>query len=260
MLNTQFLTHTALWSKHCGIVSLNPSILITPKFIAIDQRVIACHISHVNHLFPPKLVLVIYAPAQRAQRAPFFDSLLQLPLFQQHNPSSDDILSFRSDSALPPMLILGDFNFQISNYQGNHKSTIDYIFASPVLFHHLHSSTVNFINSTWTDHALLGCTFTFDSHDQGPEYISQKTLITKLDQFHSSIHATSDSATPQEQWDHIKELTKTIARQVGRRKAAAHQRLLSRLQRKRNKLLREYKLTSILPLRLETVEKQISAI
>ncbi|KAI8384101.1 hypothetical protein BD560DRAFT_431347 [Blakeslea trispora] len=58
MLNTQFLTHSAIWSKHCGIVSLNPSILITPDFITIDQRVIACHISHVNHLFPPTFVLV----------------------------------------------------------------------------------------------------------------------------------------------------------------------------------------------------------
>ncbi|OBZ80834.1 hypothetical protein A0J61_11117 [Choanephora cucurbitarum] len=287
MLNTQFLPHSALWSKHCGIVSLNPSIFVTPYFITIDQRVIACHISHVNHLFPPTIVLVIYAPAQRVQREPFFESLLQLPLIQQYSPSSDDILSFNPDPALPPILILGNFNFQISNYQGksysdqpitllptyrlgNRKFTIDYIFASPALFNHLHSATVDFINSAWTDHAFLGCTFTFASQDQEPglwrahtnlaqnKYFKD-TLITKLDQFHSLIQATSESATPQEQWDTVKDITKTLARQVGRRKAAAHLRLLSHLQRKRNKLLWDYKLTSILPLKLETTENQIGA-
>ncbi|OBZ87946.1 hypothetical protein A0J61_03992 [Choanephora cucurbitarum] len=49
-------------------------------------------------------------------------------------------------------------------------------------------------------------------------------------------------------------------RQVGRRKAAADQRLLSRLQGKRNKLMRDYELTSILPPKLETIENQLGAI
>ena len=316
MLNTQFLTNSAIWSKHCGIVSLNHSILITPDFITIEQRVIACHISQVNHLFPPTFVLVTYAPAQRVQRGLFFDSLLKLPLLHHYTPFTNDLLSFNTNPSLPPMLILGDFNFQITDYQGkpvdtydtnllhpqhrwyrflassfyecsqhsdqltpalptfrrgNHSSTIDYIFASPVLFHHLHSSTVDFINSAWTDHAFLGCTFTFQSYDQGPGLwrghpnLAQNThfkdtLFAELDQFHSFMQSNSNPPSPQEQWDTIKDITRKIARKIGRRKAAAHQRLLARLQRKRNHLLREYKLTNILPLRLEAIEKQIGAI
>ncbi|OBZ80356.1 hypothetical protein A0J61_11595, partial [Choanephora cucurbitarum] len=139
---------------------------------------------------------------------------------------------------------------------GDSESTIDYIYASPVLFHHLHSSTVDFINS-----------FTFASHHQGPglwrahpnlahnRYFTEK-LTSKLDEFHYLLRSSTPPLSPQEQWDDIKVLAKMIAQQVVR----PYQRQLTRLHRKRNKLLREHKLTSILPLRLAAIEKQIGII
>ncbi|CAO3671576.1 hypothetical protein G6F70_002530 [Rhizopus microsporus] len=39
-------TSSATWSRHCGIISFNPAITITPLYIIIDQRLIACKAEH----------------------------------------------------------------------------------------------------------------------------------------------------------------------------------------------------------------------
>jgi hypothetical protein len=51
--------------------------------------------------------------------------------------------------------------------------------------------------------------------------------------------------TPQETWDLLKPLVRTIAQKHGRRRSEWRQRVLKRLQRKRNKFLRAYKQTGI---------------
>jgi hypothetical protein len=52
--------------------------------------------------------------------------------------------------------------------RGSSASTIDYIYASPILYKSLRSSDIEFLSSKWTDHALLSATFQFKSSRQGP--------------------------------------------------------------------------------------------
>jgi endonuclease/exonuclease/phosphatase family metal-dependent hydrolase len=57
--------------------------------------------------------------------------------------------------------------------RGQVQSTIDYIYASPVLYQQLHSSSIDFIASDWTDHALLSAQFQFDPISKGLAYGEQ---------------------------------------------------------------------------------------
>lgn len=100
------------------------------------------------------------------------------------------------------VVILGDFNLKISSYLGSASpslscpksiwchlleqsyqlctsgdaptfrsgdtvSTIDYIYASPALHQHLYNAITEYLNSNWTDHAILVVTFKFNNHAQG---------------------------------------------------------------------------------------------
>ena len=55
-LDTLLQTKSSCWSSHCGIVSLNANILITPIFISIDQRVILSLVEHNKQSFDPILL------------------------------------------------------------------------------------------------------------------------------------------------------------------------------------------------------------
>lgn len=148
-------------------------------------------------------------------------------------------------------------------------TTIDFIYASQFFYSHLYASAIDFMNSTWTDHALLTTHLRFhsDFHHPGlwkchPQLANNKyfinSLYAELDNYYDTLDQSPDLPTPQDQWDRIKLLTKTIARKIGRRYRDWEHRQLKRLQRKRNKILRQYKLTQQLNARLPIVEKQIS--
>jgi hypothetical protein len=62
----------------------------------------------------------------------------------------------------------------------------------------------------------------------------------------------------QEQWDQIKTLARDVALTCSRRKSEWRKRLLLRLQRKRNKMLRDSHFTSIVNFRLPVIEQLIS--
>jgi hypothetical protein len=120
--------------------------------------------------------------------------------------------------------------------RGQVQSTIDYIYASPVLYQQLHSSSIDFIASDWTDHALLSAQFQFRSHIQGPglwranpqlaknKYF-QTALTKALDEFH--LNLVDSQNTPQETWDLLKPLVRTIAQKHGRRSSEWRQRVLN---------------------------------
>lgn len=78
-LNTLFNSKSTFWSKHCGVVCLNPSITVTPILVTVDQRLIICEISHTRRMFEPFTLVNLYAPSQRAQNRIFFKNLLSLP-------------------------------------------------------------------------------------------------------------------------------------------------------------------------------------
>ncbi|KAK4518783.1 uncharacterized protein ATC70_009006 [Mucor velutinosus] len=158
----------------------------------------------------------------------------------------------------------------------NGQSTIDYLYASAFLFQHLHSSDIEFLDSSWTDHALLRARFVFSSDRQGSglwranpnlatnQYFTDQ-LFTALDEFFTTVEITASidaaasilPASPQDNWDALKALVQDIARRVSRARSNALERQHRRLQRKRNRICRQYSDPRTRTQLLHTVEKQI---
>lgn len=331
----------SLWTRHCGIVSLNPQITLHQLNIHLEERIIACQAVHCNSLFSPITLINLYAPAVASERAPFFTTLLTLPMFQSSNLNFDEAHSqeyantsvdFPPSSEVPishiphshqPIIILGDFNYHAHSYtidntdyssesfappiqldhnppashvnsqriwhqlltdhliecthsrldgpfmptfkRGTSMSTIDYLFCSPSLIQQLQSSSIDFMCSEWTDHAMLTATFAFSSSQQGPGLWRANPQLAKNDYFITSTHTALDAffqqsptTSPQMQWDAIKTIVKSVARRIGIRQSSWRHRQLQRLQRKRNRLLRQYRnQPDILQLRLPIIEKLI---
>ncbi|KAG0926354.1 hypothetical protein G6F62_012244 [Rhizopus arrhizus] len=111
-LNLQFQAKSASWTKYCGVVSLNPQVVLTPFLITRDQRMIICHIKHSNDLFTPITLVNIYAPAQPQLRRQFYAEILQFPylrsLFDRHTDQEEVSLS-----DVHHTIITGDFNYHL---------------------------------------------------------------------------------------------------------------------------------------------------
>ncbi|CEP12137.1 hypothetical protein [Parasitella parasitica] len=256
----------------------------------------------------------------------FIQQLLTLPIFNfssaqptlPQDAASDT--SDKFDPTITPMLILGDFNYNLSNYshdisdlnsatfsssspldcnsttppssqerwqrllmnhffectrsredgpllptfrRGNSQSTIDYIFASPFLHQHLHSSDIQFMAPKCIHNALLRARFGFNSDRQGPglwranphldtnQYFIN-TLHTELDSFYTNLDlentfATSASipiSSPQETWDTLN----------------WRARLIKRLQQKRKRLIKRFFSTHNINDLIQPIEEQISSL
>ena len=215
-----------------------------------DQRAIYAEISHAQNLFPPSMLITIYAPAQARERRIFFTELLTLPPFNQ----PDSLPHSR-------VLITGDFNYDhhqarqtpyidtnrsnplyvhfqdcinlphslaLPTFRRNESfSTIDYILATTNLHSSILSSNVEFLNTAWTDHALISVSFRFGCDKHGPGLWRANPTLATNEFFHRTLAATltklctsmDHSLSPQAKWEAIKAETKVIARQVGRRQA-----------------------------------------
>ncbi|KAG1144619.1 hypothetical protein G6F37_012271 [Rhizopus arrhizus] len=123
--------------------------------------------------------------------------------------------------------------------RGTTCSTIDYIFASESLLVNIHASAVDFLQPTWTDHALLTTSFKFVQNHQGPGLWRANPHLTKnaffindlstaLEKFHDSM--VDSALSVQDQWDLLKTTVRSVAHTTARRKAEWRQRELKRLQ------------------------------
>ncbi|KAG1391516.1 hypothetical protein G6F60_012531 [Rhizopus arrhizus] len=109
--------------------------------------------------------------------------------------------------------------------RGSQSSNIDYIFASHSLHSQSSDPSIDFIEQSWTDHALLSISLKMCSSTQGPGLWLQQT-----------------------------------AKSFGRRHVQWRAQQLRLLQRKRNRILREQRNHGMLPLLLEIIERQIGAL
>ncbi|KAG1137584.1 hypothetical protein G6F37_011126 [Rhizopus arrhizus] len=283
-------TKSSCWSSHCGVVSLNANIIITPILVSIDQLVILSHVKHDKQLFEPFHIITTYAPANPQERRFFFADLASF---------SPIVSLFENPSA--PIVVTGDFNYSHSTFtgvpqswrdiisknfhdclsqssalsqqptfsRGNSLSIIDYIFGSYSLYLQVHSSSVEFINNEWTDHALVSVCFKFTSSRQGlglwrlnPNFLKSKKFLHRLsstvETFMRSIDI--DTTNPQDVWDRLKIPIKQVAKTFGRRQAHWRQSQLARLQKKRNRILRQYKVSGVLNHLLPSIELQIGSL
>ncbi|KAI9330551.1 Endonuclease/exonuclease/phosphatase, partial [Pilaira anomala] len=315
-LNLQFQSKSQIWTKHCGIISLNSSLRIEHIFTSADERLIHCRISHIDLAFPSFNLITIYAPASSTLRHQFYAELLSLPIFAPFLPDADPELS----PTHPPLIITGDFNFNSSRIslptsndqssypftnnsqrnwhsllcthfyecthpsldhplttfrRGTSSSTLDNIFTSPSLYSSLSSSTVEFLNSQWTDHALLTSTFQFGSERHGRGLWKGNPHLASNPYFIKAFHDCIDNrnyctepytlpylggaSSPQQLWDDLKIEIKRLMRSFSRHVSTWRHKQLDKLQRKRDRIM----LPSSIPLgltthpKLTTVEHQI---
>ncbi|OBZ81885.1 hypothetical protein A0J61_10068 [Choanephora cucurbitarum] len=191
----KFQSHQAIWSYHCGIVNLNPSLDLSLLHTSNDGRFILAKLTLPSHEeFPTLYVLNLYAPAQNSsqERTNFFNSLIAFLL------ATEGI-----SDMLPHMLIGGDFNFSFDfalehhthrsffphnlvEFVGSHfldclndpsntsrsfvptfqgpdgtGSCIDYFLAGHRLHPLCNDGNTHYLNRRWTDHALLQIALSF---------------------------------------------------------------------------------------------------
>lgn len=328
-LNMKFQSTAHIWTKHCGIISLNASLHIEPLFTSIDERLIHCRVSHINHLFPPFELVTIYAPPQPTARREFYSTLLSLPLFTRY---LDHTISDH-----PPLFITGDFNYNssrirppstspqspinhqrnwhsfINNYftecthpsldhpqstfrRGNSSSTIDYIYSCHSFAASLATSKIEYLNSQWTDHALLSSTFKFGSDRHGPGLwkgnpnLAKNTFfITAFNDSIAKFHTThlpaydplmledylerrakdphntdplpyiQGALPPYQLWENLKIEIKRLMKSFSRHLASWRHKQLDKLHRKRERLMHPSSIPTGQPIhpRLHIVEHQI---
>ncbi|KAI8968756.1 Endonuclease/exonuclease/phosphatase, partial [Pilobolus umbonatus] len=280
-LNRQFRSEQSIWTTHVGIVSLNPLITISPIFITRDQRVVACEIEHKQQLFDNFLLINIYAPAQRPTRQLFFEYLLNLPIFRLDVSTNPDTIGINNQDNMEKMIV-GDFNYNsspstrpnLNSPQYNWKSlmdthyvdclaehlssptfrrgttcsSIDYFFASQGIATNKYNSSINFINPTWTDHALILVAFRFQSRNTGkgiwrvnPNFARDPRFLDRLHNQITKVCRTAPCSTPPHVlWEQIKKITTDTAQKIGRRKAAWRKLQLERLNIKRDKIFEKH--------------------
>ncbi|KAG0870908.1 hypothetical protein G6F15_011532 [Rhizopus arrhizus] len=291
ILDMKFQTKSSVWSHYCGIVSLNPSLVLSSAFIDRDQRLIACTVSHMNHTFEPFTIVTIYAPASLSPRRQYYYNIMQLPIF-----SPSFYLNYTNLPTQTPLhAAQKDWHeFLLTNFtelthpsldaplptfqRGSSSSTLDYIFGSSSIHDCIQTSNIEFINTTWSDHALLSVRLRFGSGQHGkglwranPHLARNsyfvKSLYQSLDWFYSSrpfppVDLTNnDHCTPiesiQSLWEDVKSEVKRVARSFGRRQASWRQAHLTRLQNKRTCLLTSAESNGKLHIQLAKIEALI---
>lgn len=219
-INTQFQAHCSLWTRHCGIVSSNPSFIISANMAPDNDRVILTKVTHPYNAFEPFFVLVLYAPANSGQqRQQFFDQVLNI----LHSPAlgiSLDRLFITGDfnySYLRPHLssqtslqwvsFLDDYCYNALLKNGLHElptfrrndtiySTIDYIFVSRSLSTHVVDSTLYKLNASWTDHSLLSTTCCLGISPSGPGLWRGNPLLARKPDYQRHLQQHLDVILP----------------------------------------------------------------
>lgn len=293
-LDIQFQAKSSVWSRHCGIVSLNPHYVITPDshISPDDGRFIFATITTANVPSPLAYILNIYAPAQYGPRKTFFRNLAL-------NTFITNLLS----NTNTPTFILGDFNFNthkkftsdlgpwvdfllsyfVDCFQDDKlptyisttgsRSTIDYVFCSTAFSDYVKGCDQEFINYNWTDHALLSIRYQLQSTSHGRGAWKANPFLAGIASFRTGLENhiqtvidsqpllhPADNHDIQFIWDNLKEETKIFARSFQLKRNSCRQKDIKKLQSKRNRILRDYKNTAILSMLLPQVEALLSTL
>ncbi|KAG1558904.1 hypothetical protein G6F49_004084 [Rhizopus delemar] len=151
------------------------------------------------------------------------------------------------------------------------QSTIDFIYVSIDMSVSYVDANVEFLNASWTDHALLQVTLKTDFlFDTGPGIWRANPLYVDLKEYRQQLaimlNALYDkeiaysSSTPQELWDLVKSRVQLFTQRFGRKRVDWRKQQIIALQKKRQRILRGSLPTSLLAIHLPRVESQIQAL
>ncbi|OBZ81155.1 Transposon TX1 uncharacterized protein, partial [Choanephora cucurbitarum] len=150
------------------------------------------------------------------------------------------------------------------------RSLLDYILCSSAFSDHILSMSHSFVNYSWTDHALLTISYRVSCETMGKGSWKGNPFLAKLPLFregltsHIQDYVRSErlldphsQCSAQTIWDSLKAQVKKYTRSFQLDKLNWQKKTLKRLQAKRNRILRDYKHTTILSSFLPTVEALI---
>ncbi|KAG0163080.1 hypothetical protein DFQ29_003426, partial [Apophysomyces sp. BC1021] len=132
--------------------------------------------------------------------------------------------------------------------RGTVSSSIDYIYSSPSLYSFCSSPDITFVNSNWTDHALLSLNIQLGAGSTGRGLWRAHPALAASSEFQAHISSTLQSLlgrlqdnllfpTVQDKWEEIKASVKSSIQQYCRSLAQKRQTEERKLQRQRNKIL-----------------------
>lgn len=189
-----------------------------------------------------------------------------------------------STTTLPPGTIAAwiehiQLNFQdcfedgslVTFRRGVQSSTINYIYSTPSAFTNVKEKQQRFLNSEWTDHALLSLTFNFRRSDRGPGTWKVNPFLARNQHFQiqfqqhlnslaAQLSTQHSHSTDSACWDWVKEHIKHFTRSFQLEQNNWRTKQLKRLQQKRNRILRQFKNTNVLSTLLPTIESQIGSL
>ncbi|KAG1229190.1 hypothetical protein G6F35_002156 [Rhizopus arrhizus] len=298
-LHRQFCSQQSLWTQYCGLLCFEPHYSLTRIPLPDDSRCILAQVTHVNGQMAPFHILVVYAPASSNRaRHEFFNTLLTFRQLSPYDPIS----------CVDRMIIAGDFNYSLQSSSTAHRSnpptqwlhflqchfqnvmtdlrsletatfrrgatthsTIDYIYLSLDMSINYVDADVEFLNSEWTDHALLQVTLkAVLLFETGPGLWRANPVYTKIKEYRQKLASmltqlydqeiASSELSPQDLWDMVKTRVKQFTRRFGRQHVDWRKQQIVALQRKRQRLLRGSFPTSLLAIHLPRVEQQIQTL
>lgn len=216
-------SHQSIWTSHRGIIILNPNVSLEHTFTQDDDRLTHCKVSHIESIFPTFDLVTIYAPATPTLRKQFYQKIQQLPLFSSlldsdttapllvtgdFNCESTIYNSVHSTPNLTKQPQKQWHNFLLNYFIecthpsldrptptiriGDTISSIDYIFCTPNLHQAFRNSDIEFLNSKWTDHALLRVTFRFGSAKHRTGLWRGNPLLLKNPHFIKAFNSSLD--------------------------------------------------------------------
>ncbi|SAL95011.1 hypothetical protein, partial, partial [Absidia glauca] len=255
-----------------AIIVLNPNYALHNQSITLDGRIITTTIIDVSNEATICHIANIYAPANIAERPPFYQRMQQHPILQQATENwflLGDLNIHYHDSPLPGFLhpwrtwlqsnFLDIFQHHSINKgavytpaptftRGRQRSTIDYIFCTRDMLPSTERATQEYLPPEWTDHAMLKINVLLTPTNTGPgtwrfnnQFLEHdqycKLLLRYLDLFFDSDRTFSSI---QEQWDSLKTTIKKTAMHYGRMYSRHRRHRLGDLQRQRRQIIERH--------------------
>ncbi|KAG0931705.1 hypothetical protein G6F32_011601 [Rhizopus arrhizus] len=249
IINTQFQARYSMWTRHCGIVSFNPSFIFSDNLVPENDRIILTKVKHPYNAFEPFWLLVLYAPATSCQqRQQFFDHVLGL----LHNKDLD--------INLDRLFITGGFNYSYLRPHLSSQTSLQWVsflndhFYNALMKDDLHEiptfrrneTTYSTIDYIFTDHSLLSVTCYLGPSPSGPGLWRGNPLLARKPAYQQYLRQHLDDIllkipsgwNAQKKWDFVKQQVKKVTRNFAIDYSDWRKKMIRQLQSDRNRFLR----------------------
>ena len=217
-LDMQFSSKSSIYTKHCGIISLNDKFTVTPIDTGIEGRFILANIHYATEEEPSSFnaiatILNIYGRAtSKKDNVAFYTELME-----------NSFLTYMLTSIQHNLFVVGDFNYKYelkksdgtveattkewTTFLANHfidcfredkrvtwhgtrgtAHILDYIFCNNHSYEHVTDYRQEYLNPIWTDHDMLVITVRLKKdRRQGPGAYKCNPFLAQKKQFRTDL-------------------------------------------------------------------------